>query len=75
MDFYYCLEVDQASKMAKIKLILDTRKSLKNAISELFPIVLRVFHNKPRIIRLPYELQNVDVIPNFFLFQLMVLSK
>ena len=41
--------------MAKVRLILDTRKSSKNAISKLFPIALRVFHNKPRIIRLPYE--------------------
>lgn len=41
--------------MAKVRLILDTRKSSKNAISELYPIALRVFHNKPRIIRLPYE--------------------
>ncbi|WP_339656660.1 tyrosine-type recombinase/integrase [uncultured Maribacter sp.] len=41
--------------MAKVRLILDTRKSSKNAISKLFPIALRVFHAKPRIIRLPYE--------------------
>lgn len=41
--------------MAKVRLILDTRKSSKNAISELYPIALRVFHIKPRIIRLPYE--------------------
>jgi len=41
--------------MAKVRLILDTRISSKNAISELFPIALRVFHTKPRIIRLPYE--------------------
>lgn len=41
--------------MAKVRLILDTRKSSKNAISELYPIALRVFHIKPRIIRLPYK--------------------
>lgn len=41
--------------MAKVRLILDTRKSSKNAISKLFPIALRVFHAKPRISRLPYE--------------------
>ena len=41
--------------MAKVRLILDTRKSSKNAISKLYPIALRVFHIKPRIIRLPYE--------------------
>lgn len=41
--------------MAKVRLILDTRKSSKNAISELYPIALRVFHIKPRIIRLPNE--------------------
>ncbi len=34
---------------------LRRKKSSKNAISELFPIVLHVLHNKPRIIRLPYE--------------------
>lgn len=41
--------------MAKVRLIIDTRKSSKNPITKLFPIALRVFHNKPRIIRLPYE--------------------
>lgn len=41
--------------MAKVRLILDTRKSSKNAVLELYPIALRVFHIKPRIIRLPYH--------------------
>ncbi len=41
--------------MAKVRLILDTRESSKNAVSELYPIALRVFHIKPRIIRLPYQ--------------------
>ena len=41
--------------MAKVRLVLDTRISSKNAVSKLFPVALRVFHNKPRIIRLPYE--------------------
>ena len=41
--------------MAKVRLILDTRKSSKNAVLELYPIALRVFHIKPRIIRLPYQ--------------------
>ena len=41
--------------MAKVRLILDTRKSSKNTISEMYPIALRVFHIKPRIIRLPYQ--------------------
>lgn len=38
--------------MAKVTLILDTRKSARSSISELFPIAIRVFHNKARLIRL-----------------------
>ncbi|CAG2535035.1 Site-specific recombinase XerD [Maribacter dokdonensis] len=38
--------------MAKVKLILDTRKSAKSSISGLYPVAIRVFHNKTRIIRL-----------------------
>ena len=41
--------------MAKVRLILDTRKSSKSANSDLFPIALRVYHIKPRLIRLPYQ--------------------
>ncbi|MGX1927908.1 tyrosine-type recombinase/integrase [Flagellimonas sp. 2504JD4-2] len=41
--------------MAKVRLILDTRKSSKSANSNLFPIALRVYHIKPRLIRLPYQ--------------------
>ena len=60
-------------KMAKVRLILDTRKSSKNAISELFPIALRVFHNKPRIIRLPYETSKVGWDSNSFCLKRSVL--
>lgn len=42
-------------KRAKVRLIFDTRKSSKNAISELYPIALQLFQTKPRIIQLPYE--------------------
>ena len=38
--------------MAKARLILDTRKSSKG-IDGLYPIALRIFHKKQRIIRLP----------------------
>ena len=40
--------------MAKVKLILDTRRSAKSSISGLYPVAIRVFHNKTRIIRLLY---------------------
>lgn len=40
--------------MAKIRLVLDTRKSAKIANTGLYPIAIRLFHLKTRIIRLPY---------------------
>ncbi|RAJ15918.1 tyrosine-type recombinase/integrase [Arenibacter echinorum] len=40
--------------MAKVRLILDTRKSAKSAANGLYPVALRLFHHKTRIIRLPY---------------------
>tara|TARA_R110001583_G_C5612071_1_gene405411 strand:- start:257 stop:1513 length:1257 start_codon:yes stop_codon:yes gene_type:complete len=59
--------------MAKVRLILDTRKSSKNTISELFPIAIRVFHNKPRIIRLPYETSKQGWDSNSFCLKRSVL--
>ncbi|WP_299111185.1 site-specific integrase [uncultured Winogradskyella sp.] len=41
--------------MARAKLILDTRAKSKTANEGLFPIVVRVFHKGPRMIRLPYK--------------------
>ncbi len=41
--------------MAKVRLILDTRKSAKSAANGLYPVALRLFHRKTRIIRLPYH--------------------
>jgi len=41
--------------MAKVRLILDTRKSAKSAANGLYPVALRLFHRKTRIIRLPYN--------------------
>ncbi len=41
--------------MAKIRLVLDTRKSAKSASTGLFPIAIRLFHRKTRIIRLSYS--------------------
>lgn len=38
--------------MAKIKLILDTRTSARSKINGLYPIAIRLFHRKARIIRL-----------------------
>lgn len=40
--------------MAKARLILDTRSKSQSKITGLFPIAVRVFHKKPRIIRLIY---------------------
>ncbi len=59
--------------MAKVRLILDTRKSSKNTISELYPIALRVFHIKPRIIRLPYETSKIGWDSNSFCLKRSVL--
>tara|TARA_R110002049_G_scaffold97098_3_gene236959 strand:- start:11574 stop:11801 length:228 start_codon:yes stop_codon:yes gene_type:complete len=41
--------------MAEVRLILDTRKSAKRASTGLFPIAIRLFHRKTRIIRVPYR--------------------
>ena len=41
--------------MAKIRLILDTRKSAKSSTNGLYPVAIRLFHKKARIIRLPYH--------------------
>lgn len=40
--------------MARTRLILDTRKSSQSKSTNLYPIALRVFHIKPRLIRLPF---------------------
>jgi len=40
--------------MAKVRLVLDTRKSAKSASTGLLPIAIRLFHRKARIIRLLY---------------------
>lgn len=40
--------------MAKARLILDTRTESQSKVTGLFPIALRVFHGKPRIIRLSH---------------------
>ncbi len=41
--------------MTKITLALDTRKASYLKTSDTYPIVLRVFHKKKRLIRLPYH--------------------
>jgi len=41
--------------MAKARLILDTRSKSKSTHEGLFPIVIRIFHKKPRMIRLSYS--------------------
>lgn len=41
--------------MARARLILDTRKASQSSITGLFPIAVRVFHKKPRIIRLSHS--------------------
>ncbi|MCM4164626.1 MULTISPECIES: site-specific integrase [unclassified Arenibacter] len=41
--------------MAKVRLILDTRKSAKSSINGLYPVAIRLFHKKAKIIRLPYH--------------------
>ncbi|MDF4203827.1 site-specific integrase [Maribacter sp. SA7] len=40
--------------MARARLILDTRKASQSSITGLFPIAVRVFNIKPRIIRLSH---------------------
>lgn len=40
--------------MARARLVLDTRDSSKSSISGLYPVALRVFHFKPRLIRLSF---------------------
>jgi len=44
--------------MARARLILDTRKGSKSSITGLFPIAIRVFHKKPRIVRLSHYTSN-----------------
>lgn len=41
--------------MARARLILDTRKGSKSAINGLYPVALRIFHKKPRIVRLSFR--------------------
>ncbi len=41
--------------MTKISLTLDTRKASYNKETDTYPIVMRVYHEKPRMIRLPYR--------------------
>ncbi|WP_299111327.1 hypothetical protein [uncultured Winogradskyella sp.] len=45
--------------MARAKLILDTRAKSKTENEGVFPIVVRVFHKGPRMIRLPYKTSKV----------------
>ncbi|SDD88067.1 Site-specific recombinase XerD [Pricia antarctica] len=45
--------------MARARLILDTRKKSKSVNERLFPIAVRVFHKKPRMIRLSYSTSKV----------------
>lgn len=40
--------------MAKAKLILDTREASRSKTTGLFPVAVKVFHQKPRIVRLGY---------------------
>lgn len=40
--------------MARVRLVLDTRKSSKSSSTGLYPVALRVFHRKPRLIRLSF---------------------
>lgn len=40
--------------MARARLVLDTRNSSKSSTSGLYPISLRIFHRKPRLIRLSF---------------------
>jgi hypothetical protein len=53
--FFYYLEAKARQKMARARIILDTRKASKSSITGLFPIAVRVFHKKPRIVRLSHS--------------------
>lgn len=46
-------------KMARVRLVLDTRESSKSSTTGLYPIALRVFHRKARLIRLSFYTSNV----------------
>lgn len=41
--------------MARARIILDTRKASKSSITGLYPVAVRVFHKKPRIVRLTFS--------------------
>lgn len=41
--------------MARIRLVLDSRKKSKSVHTGLYPIVIKIFHKKARMIRLPYS--------------------
>ena len=41
--------------MTRARLVLDTRTKSKYSKEGLFPITVRIFHKKPRMIRLPYS--------------------
>lgn len=53
--FFYYLKAKARQKMARARIILDTRKASKSSITGLFPIAVRVFHRKSRIVRLSYS--------------------
>ncbi|MBK5193667.1 MAG: hypothetical protein JJE07_10735, partial [Flavobacteriaceae bacterium] len=41
--------------MARARLILDTRNGSKNVSDGSFPVVIKIFHKKPRTIRLSFS--------------------
>ncbi|TQO39758.1 hypothetical protein GQ41_4449 [Arenibacter algicola] len=45
--------------MAKVRLILDTRKSAKSSTNGLYPVAIRLFHKKARIIRPTLSLSQI----------------
>lgn len=40
--------------MARVRLVLDTRKTSKSKSNGLYPVAIRLFHKKQKFIRLPY---------------------
>ncbi len=40
--------------MAKIRLTLDRRKHSQSLVNKLYPVSIRIYHKKQRIVRLPY---------------------
>lgn len=60
--------------MARARLILDTRNSSKSSTSGLYPIALRVFHRKPRLLRLSFYTSKIGWDDRYFILKKSALA-